>query len=148
MANAIKWEASWTSRSTVLTTELNSLGNGSRTNAGTELANQTNLDQYAKVELQVTFGSAPSAGGYVQIHMVTAPDGSNYEDGSSSVDPGLHTVVCSIPLRAVTSAQRLTSPVFALQPAKTKFILYNGSGQAFPSSGSTLTLYTDNDEVQ
>lgn len=148
MANAILWQAAWTSRGTVLTTELDALGNTSRTNAGTEIANQTNLDQYGKLELAVDFVSAPSAGGYVQIHMLTAPDGTNYEDGSSSVDPGLHTVVVSIPLRADTAAQRLTSPVFALQPAKTKFILLNQSGQSFPASGSTLTLYTDNDELQ
>lgn len=148
MANAIQWQSSWTSRSTVLTTELNSLADASRTNAGTEVDNSTNLDQYGKLELSVTFGTNPSAGAYVEIHMVTAPGGTNYEDGSSSVDPGLHTVVCSIPVRATTSAQRLMSPMFTMQPAKTKFILLNKTGQSFPSSGSTLTLYTDNDEIQ
>lgn len=148
MPNQILWDAAWNSRGTVLTTELNSLGNGNRTNAGTEVANQTNLDQYAKVELQVTFGSAPSAGGVVNVYMVTAADGTNYEDGSSSVDPQAHRLMVSIPVRAVTSAQRLTSRPFALEPAKTKFIIENKSGQSFPASGSTLTLYTANDEVQ
>lgn len=148
MANVILWQDVWTSRSTVLTTELNSLTDGSRTNAGTEITNNTNLDQYGKLELSVTFGTNPSAGAYVQIHMLTAPGGTNYEDGSSSVDPGLHTVIASIPVRATTSAQRLMTPVFQMQPAKTKFILLNKTGQSFPASGSTLTLYTDNDEVQ
>lgn len=141
-----KWDSKWTDRSTVLTTELNSLANGSRTNAGTQIDNGSNLDQFGCVELQVTFGSNPSAGAYVAIYAVRAPDDSNYEDGSSSVDPGAHRLVATIPVRASTSAQRLSSQVFPMDPSKTKFILLNKTGQAFPSSGSTLKLYTNNDE--
>lgn len=148
MPSAIKWEATWVDRGTVLGTELNSLANDARTNAGTELANQTNLDRFGKVELTVTFGSAPSAGARVEIYMVTAPDGSNYEDGSSSVDPGAHTLVASIPVRATTAAQRLASRLFDLEPVKTKFILLNKTGQAFPSSGSVLKLFSTNEETQ
>jgi hypothetical protein len=139
-----KWASGWTSRGTVLTTELNSLAASSRTNAGTEISNQTNLDRYGVLELQVTFGSAPSSGGYLELYMVTAPDGTNYEDGSSSNDPGGHTLAAIIPVRATTSAQRLLSAVFGLEPAKTKFILSNQTSQAFPASGSTVTLYTAN----
>lgn len=148
MPSAIQWEAAWNSEGNVLSTELNSLADGSRTNAGTEVDNSTNLDQYGKVEINVTFGSAPSAGAYVDLHAVTAPDGTNYEDGSSSVDPGSHTMVARIPVRATTSAQRLMSRVFPLEPAKTKFILVNQTGQAFPASGSTVELFSSNDEVQ
>lgn len=148
MANAIKWEAAWSDRGTVLGSELNSLASGSRTAAGTEVNNASNLDQYGKLELSVTFGSSPSTGGYVQVHMVTAPDGTNYEDGDASADPGAHTVVAVLPVRATTSAQRLMSPPFLLQPAKTKFLLVNQAGVAFPASGSTLKLYSANDEVQ
>lgn len=148
MANAIKWEAVWTSRSTVLTTELNALAAAARTVVGTEIDNGTNLDQYGKLELSVDFVSAPTAGGYFQIHMVTAPGGTNYESGSDSIDPGTHTVVAVIPVIATTAAQLLMSPVFVMQPAKTKFLLLNSCSQAFPNTGSTLTLYTCNDEVQ
>lgn len=148
MANQVLWDAAYVSRGTVLTTELNSLASGSRTNAGTEVSNQTNLDQYGILEIQVTFGSNPATGSYLQLHMVTAPDGTNYEDGSSSVDPGAHTVIRCVPVRATTNAQRLVTDIFVLKPGKTKFILYNGTDKAFPSSGSTVTLYTFNDEVQ
>jgi hypothetical protein len=148
MANAIKFEAAWNDRSTVLGTELNSLANDARSAVGTEVANQTNLDQFGKLELTLDLASAASAGAYVLIHMVTAPDGTNYEDGSNSVDPGAHNVVATIPVRATADAQRLTSNIFPLQPAKTKFLLTNKTGQAFPASGSVLKLYTTNDEVQ
>lgn len=148
MPNAIQWQAAWTDRGNVLTTELNSLANAARSAPGTELANQTNLDQYGQLEVSVTFAVAPSAGGFLQIHMVTAPDGTNYQDGAAADDPGFQTVVAVIPLRAVTTAQRVMSPIFTLYPAKTKFLLFNSSGQAFPATGSTVKLYTNNDEIQ
>lgn len=148
MPNAIKWEAGWVSRGTVLTTQLNALANDARSAAGSEIANQTNLDQLAILELLVTFAVAPAAGAIVQIHMIQALDGTNYEDGSDTVDPGIHTAIASIPVKAVTTAQRVRSNRFLIDPAKTKFILLNKSGQAFPATGSTLTLYTTNDEVQ
>lgn len=148
MANAIKWEAAWTQRANLLTTQLNALAANSRSAAGAELANETNLDQYGKLELTVDFVSAPSAGGYVNVYMITAPDGTNYEDGSDSVDPGLHTLVATLPIKATTSAQRVLSSVFALQPAKTKFLLENKTDQPFPASGSIVNLYSANDEVQ
>ena len=141
-----KW-AAYTSRGNVLSTELNALANAGRSAAGTEVDNGTNLDMYGVLELQVTFGTAPSAGGYVEIYMVTAPDGTNYEDGSNTVDPGTHKLIDRIPVRAVTTAQRLSGRLIPLLPEKMKFLLYNGSGQAFPASGSTLKLYTTNRTV-
>ena len=141
-----KW-AAYTSRGSVLSTELNALASAGRSAAGAEVDNGTNLDMFGVLELSVTFGTAPSAGGYVEIYMVTAPDGTNYEDGSNTIDPGTHKLVDRIPVRAVTTAQRLSGRLIPLLPEKTKFLLYNGSGQAFPASGSTLTLYTTNRTV-
>lgn len=141
-----KW-AAYTSRGNVLSTELNALASAGRSAAGTEVDNGANLDMFGVLELAVTFDTAPAAGGYVETYMVTAPDGTNYEDGSNTVDPGTHKLIDRIPVRAVTTAQRLTGRMIPLLPEKTKFLLYNGSGQAFPASGSTLTLYTTNRTV-
>ena len=141
-----KW-AAYTSRGNVLSTELNSLASAGRSAAGTEVDNGANLDMFGVLELSVTFGTAPVAGGHVEIYMVTAPDGTNYEDGSNSVDPGTHKLIDRLPVRAVTTAQRLTGRMIPLLPEKTKFLLINGSGQALPASGSTLTLYTTNRTV-
>ena len=141
-----KWD-SFTSRGTVLSTELNALANNGRSAAGAEIDNSASKDMYGQLELQVTFGTAPTAGGFVEIYMVNALDGTNYEDGSNTVDPGAHKLVDRIPVRAVTTAQRLNGRLIPLEPAKTRFLLLNGSGQAFPASGSTLTLYTVNRTV-
>ena len=142
-----KWAGAPTSRGSVLSTELNSLSNGSYTAAGSAIDNSANLDVYGWVELAVTFGSAPSAGGYVNVYAVQALDGTNYEDGGGSVAPGKHLLVATIPVRAVTTAQRVRSRRFTLDPAKTKYVLEDQTGQAFPASGSTLTLYTANDSI-
>lgn len=148
MPNQILWDASLVSRSTVLTTELNSLANASRTNVGSEINNGSNLDRYGWLELSVDFVSAPSAGGHCLLYMIPAYDATNYADGSSSLAPGANLLTAIIPVAATTAAQRVVSTRFELPPCKIKFILENQSGQAFPASGSTVTLYTANEEVQ
>lgn len=145
--STINWAAALTSRGTVLGTELNSLANTSRSNAGTAIDNGTNLDEWGWLELQVTFGTNPSATAYLAIYMVMAPDGTNYADGSSSVAPGTDTLVAVIPVLASTSAQRKTVGPIRLPPTKFKLICENQTGQAFPASGSTVTLYTGNEKV-
>jgi hypothetical protein len=148
MANALKWDAAPVSRGNVLSSELNSLADASRTNAGTEVDNSANLDTYGVLELNVDFGTAPDGDASVIIYMVSAPDGSNYAQGSSSVDPGPDAMVSSLKINASTSAQRKVSKPFLIPPSKVKFILENQTGQAFPGSGSTLELFTYNEEIQ
>lgn len=148
MVNAIKWETAPNSRGNVLSTELNALGDTNRSNAGTEIDNSTNLDTHGLLELNVTFATAPSANAFVALYLVTAPDGTNYSDGSSSIDPGGDTWVLNIPLRAVTSAQLKVTKIFELPNAKFKFILENQAGFAFPATGSTVELFTGNYELQ
>ena len=148
MPNVILWEGAPSALGNVLSTELNALANGSRTNAGTEINNSVNLDKYGWLELDVTFGSAPSADGYVAIYMVTALDGTNYATGSSTAPPGPDTWVLNIPVNAVNTAQIKQVGPIALPPAKLKFLLENKSGRAFPASGSVLKLFTANDEIQ
>jgi hypothetical protein len=148
MANAVKWEAIWTSRSTVLTTELNSLANGAYSAAGTEIDNSSNLDQYGKVEINLA-SLSPTAGACLELYMITAPDGTNYEDAPGTNNPATHILVACIPVdTTATDAKLCMSPVFFLQPAKTKFVLKNATGVALASSGNTVELFTSNDEIQ
>ncbi len=148
MPNAILWQTSPNSRGNVLSTELNALANGSRTNAGTAVDNSTNLDKFGYLELNVDFVSAPSAGAYCTIYMVMSLDGTNYADGSSSVDPGADASIITIPILASTAAQNKQVGPIPLPPSKFKLILENSTGQPFPATGSTLELFTANDEIQ
>jgi hypothetical protein len=142
----IKLEAG--SITTLLSTELDSLANNSRSNAGTEFdnSNSSNLFIAAGFELNVTYGTNPTADSVLDLYLVPALDGTNYADGSSSVAPSDTTYVCSFPVRAVTTAQRIAGRVgmvgpLELLPVKYKAILYNnGTGQALASSGNTVKI--------
>ena len=132
---------------TVLTTELNSLGNAAACALSSAVANATNLDRIGRCELNVTFGSSPTANSTVDLYLVPALDGTNYADYSTTgpvVDP--NTYVGSFVLRATTSAQRRMSPWFPLPAADFKLGVVNNSGQAFPASGSTVKLLTELDQ--
>jgi len=54
---------------------------------GSEIDNETNLDMYAAVELSMTPGSAPTAGNVVELYVLYAIDGTNYEQGAVATDP-------------------------------------------------------------
>ena len=101
MPNIINWATTPTSRGNVLAAELNALADAARSDQGTEIDNSVNLDTYAMLEFNVDPTGAFSSGGYVAIFLITAPDGTNYGDGSSSVDPGADTWVISPPLACV-----------------------------------------------
>jgi hypothetical protein len=144
MANLRKWAAAPTSRGTVLTTELNSLGIAAFSSAGPALDNTANLDMYCDLELNLA-SLSPSAGAYVTVYMLVSNDGTNYEDAAAANNAAWQQqpIVVSVP--AVTGTHKVTVPGFILPPKKVKFVLYNGCGVALPASGNTLTAYTYNE---
>ena len=146
MANATQWSA-LSSGTDALTTQLDSLSNGSYSAVGAEIDNTTARELYINAELTVDFGSAPSTGGYVGLYLLTALDGTNYPDGGGAVAPASNLLVGNFPLRATTDAQRVHLYGITLPPGKCKLVAYNGSGQAFPSSGSKVTIFTNSIEV-
>ncbi len=148
MVNPVKWETTPNSRGNVLSTELNALGDTNRSNAGAEIDNSVNLDKYGMLELTATFATAPDTNGPLHLYLVTAPDGSNYGDGSSTTDPGPDAYLLTISVRAATSIQRKMTRWFEIPNAKFKLILENQCGFAFPATGSTVELWTSNDEIQ
>jgi hypothetical protein len=124
-------------------TELNSLANGSGI-LGTEYDNSngtTGLWPYLSLlELNVTFGTNPTAGSLISLYLITAPDGTNYDD--TQANP--MAFIGAFWLRAVTTAQKTNiipgggQAYILLPPCKFKLYVVNGSGQAFPASGSTI----------
>lgn len=139
-----KW-AAFTSRSTVLTSEMDSLINGAYTAAGTELDNGTNLDRFAvAVLLFKALASAPDLNSVCRLYAIAAIDGTNYEDGSASLRPTEATFCGVFQVYNNTSDQRLRTAPFELVPSKQKFILFNGTGKTFAASASTVTIFTTN----
>lgn len=130
----------------LVTTELNSLANNAGA-LGVEYDNATNQYLFGLFELSVTFGSNPTAGNTVDLYLIPAPDGTNYDDNTTGAS-GAAPATCyagGFPLRAVTTAQKVPLGLgqqgqIPLPPVKFKAFLLNKSGVAFPASGSTLKM--------
>ena len=129
---------------TVLTTELNSLANNalvvsSVAGASGVITLTSTGYPMALCELVVTYGTAPTANSTVQIWFLTDADGTNFEDGSSSITPTRNPDVI-FALRAVTTAQRV-SKMCKLPPTTFKVLAYNnGTGQSMAASGNTVKI--------
>jgi hypothetical protein len=144
--SSIKLEA-YGSSANALTTELDALANGSYTNGSAAIDNTSNLYLLEDLELTVTFGSSPTDKAPVEVYLLPSIDGTNYADGSSSVTPARSLFVGSFLVRNTTSAQRLLLRGVPLPPGKYKYMVKNGTGQAFPASGSVIKRIPYNHQV-
>src|SRR5215831_2934336 len=97
MASIGKWNAP-SSIVSVLTTGLNSLANNTMSAASSNIANQTNLDMYADIEV-VLASLSPTTGAYVALYILEALDGTNFP-AQSDADLRLTTsqLLASIPV--------------------------------------------------
>ena len=125
---------------TALSTELNSMSNNTNV-LSSAIAFET-ADQgmrFVEGELCVTFGTNPTANTAVSVWLLRELDGTNYEDGGTSVTPTRPPDMI-FTVRAVTTAQRIVA-VCDLPPGVPKALIRNdGTGQAIASSGNTLKL--------
>lgn len=133
----IKWSVA--SIQTLLSTELNSLATGNLSALGTEYDNTSGLYLFADFQLDVTFGSSPTANAPVVLYIVPKTDGTNYNFGSSS-NAWDGFVRGGWSLMATTSQQLLTIQGVPIPPLKFKIQVKNQSGQSFPGSGSTVKM--------
>jgi len=125
---------------TALSTGLNSLANNALV-ASSAITLSTGEPGYQRceAELVVTYGTAPTANTACVVWLLREIDGTNYEDGSSTVTPARNPDLV-FPLRAVTTAQRIVV-TGDLPPGSFVALLRNdGTGQATAASGNTLKL--------
>jgi len=134
----------WT---TMMTTELNALASATAvlqaTGTNAAFDNATGLWLWADFELNVTFASSPTALTTVDLYLIRlgSAGGTTYWDSSLTALPG-NLFIGSFPVRAVTSAQIIGFRNIPLPPAKFILLLYNGTNQAFPATGSTVKMDT------
>lgn len=142
-----KWQSP-ASATDILTTQLDSLANNTRTALSSEYDNSTGLNVQMIAELLVDFGSAPTVNTTFDLYCVPAFDGTNYADGDASVVPAASLFCCAFQLQNTTNTQRLVSQPFTMPPFKCKFLIHNnGTGQAAQSSGNTLRIRPANREI-
>lgn len=141
MANTGKWKAGASSVVSQMTTELNSLANGSIALQTTPYDNATNLDLYVEIEVFLsTF--TPTTGAYVGIVFVPTLDGINYAD--SSVNYTQQILVTHAIDSGSSVTRRVVLTNVPLPPCKGKFGLLNGTGAALASSSNTVKISTYN----
>ena len=141
MASQTAWVAgagvgfTWTTA--INGSDLASLASGSTVlSSVADIANQTNLDLYADVSVELTIGSAtPTAGAFLGLYLVPLlAGGSNYGDGELTSGGTMARAypfppVATMPLETAAATTLLAG--FALgiiiPPGSFRFALYNGS---------------------
>lgn len=126
--------------STYLTTELNSITDGSAV-IGAEINNSSG-DHFAKVLLELaSFDLSSQTAPSVHFYIVRSlDDGTTYEDGSGSIIPARPPDYIFL-LREVNAAQKVLIDI-RIASEKQKFIVVNETGVTLASSGNTLKYET------
>ena len=141
--STIKWEAP-ESIATALSTELNALANATMSSASGAIDNATDKYLMMDVELYADWDVAPSAGGYVAVYLLPTLDGTNYADSHQDYAPHW---LAAVPVRALTTVQRIIVRDLPVPPYSFKLAAYNGAGQAMSASGHTLKYRRHNGAV-
>lgn len=138
---------------TLLSTELNSLASSSGLTAGviSSVGGSSGIfDNTAggalggyvlgRIELVLAApAGALTASTAAYIWFVRTADGTNYEDGGAAVIPAKPADVV-IPVRAVSTAQRIEIDVVFLPFSKFYVLLAQNTGQTWAASGNTVKL--------
>jgi len=129
---------------TLLSTECNSVANGSYCTLGAEVDNSAGQKGvYADIVWTSggTMSPASSPPPVITCWLLVAADGTNYEDGSASIVPGRPSDF-SVKIRSGTTITPVQSRrQVILPPGKFKTLCVNSVGVSFPSSGNTLKAY-------
>ena len=119
----------------LLTTELNSLANNTKSSASSAVDNTSNKDLWIDLNLSIATTSSRTAGGGVAVYMVQALDGTNYPTVNETCD----RLVAYWTLDAATTARpELIEWNIPIPPGLVKFYILNQMGVSFAASGSLL----------
>lgn len=145
MANTVTWTSTGVYTALVTSSQLSGL---STVQGAIGSAVTGNTFQYALVELQHNTTGALSAGDYFSVYFLSAADGTNYEDGSTTITPARSPNVI-VPLRGITNgSQRVTIANVVLPPGAFKPLIFNISSTSVSTATSVLSYTPYNDQIQ
>lgn len=144
------WLNTGTAASTVLTTELNSLTNGSYSAFGATVLDNTSTKArwWSFLITLGTIGAAPSAGATLTLFLAASLDGTNYEDVASANNPAWEQTfngALIVPVTASgTGGRYIVTPRVELLPIKYKVALLNslGASATLAASANTVIPYS------
>lgn len=138
---------------TLLSTELNSLANNTNCSPSGAIDNtqgQADKDGYTRGKLEVyldTYSGTPTANTGISVWFLLTVDGTNYEDGSSSVTPARPPDVF-VPVRAVASGPQRMIKQCRVPVGSFKVLARNdGLGLALAASANTVKFKLNTDEA-
>lgn len=120
-----------------LTTELNSLADGSSTAASSAIDNSTNLDLFADVSAILGSINPTATSARIDVHLVP-----RLGDGSTYADIGAATVVATIPVTTGSAAKNLGTIGIRIPPGHYKLAVTNRTGVTLAASGNTVSYRT------
>ena len=126
-----------TAITTIMTTALNSLADGSESSASTEVDNRTNLDLVADFEFVMASIGTGSRDGDILLYATYEVDGTNYSDDR-------HLIGIFKTNDAGNGARRCIIKDVPLRPHPTTYYIQNECGLQLASSGNTLKIITSN----
>jgi len=130
-----------TSNTVILSTELNSLTNGSNKITTSPLSNDAEDERYLNCILKMTIGSQTARTGApsVDIYFIPEEDG-DYAFGGDSLDPPAELLVWSFSFDASATARINVSRPIELPPTDFHVLLINNTSQTFNASGNLLEM--------
>lgn len=145
MANPIEWIAGDVTGTEIISGVTLSAGANL---LSSEIDNSVNLDRWADFELQIDFDSTPPiANNVIEMYILTACDGTNYEDGDATpIDPA-KAPVGLFAVRAVLTAQRQVLTGVLLPPTKFKILLKSEVDQSSSTDSTTLKMWSYNENI-
>lgn len=129
------------STANILTTELNSLADGANKITGTALSNDAAAERDLLARFRLTLaaqGAARDADAAVYMYFLPEENGT-FAFGGDSLDPASEHCVWIFRYDATTAARSNVSPPIQLPAGDFHVLLINETGEAFASSGNTLT---------
>ena len=140
MPNAVKW-SSPTNFSTGISAATVNDAAGS---LGSEYDNETNKHRWMSLELSTTHGGGAPTGAWF-VWIVSALDGTAYENGDASTQPG-RIPDAVLGMRSTVNAQVVTANHIQIPPFKFKLLLWNDTG--FQGTSVTLDAEVYDEEIQ
>lgn len=141
MANEVKWKAPTSRTSGISAASLNAGANL----LGSEINNETNLDRYLNLELTWTCSTASVLNEVVEVYLLYAIDGTNYEDGGVSVDP-IKVQISFFSDNGLTTAQKQAKVSIPIPPFKFKILIK--SELTNNATSVTVDAETYNEDIQ
>lgn len=132
MAN-IEWSpSSW---ATAITVPTGLVDSGNALGVVNDNTGSSNLYLFDDVQWSnPSFGYVPGAGSYVELYLICrTQDGTNYEDGTSAINPPAANLVGVFNIRSANVAQNHILRQVPIPPDKFKYLIIQHTGAALPS---------------